>query len=348
MTLLTRADESGPDTAAKTGSTVLDAVLRFRALGLVIALAGLVAVTAAVNPRFVSQQSIRDVLLAAAITVLLATGMTVVVLTRGIDLSVGSVLGLSAFCTASLLSDNPGIPVPVAMLVGMAIGAVCGLFNGAIVHFGKVPPLVATLGTLYVFRGIVYFLAGGSRINASDMPGGFLDFGTARVLGVPYLIIVALLVLAAVAVFLSRYRAGRDMYALGSSPEAAELAGIPAARRKLTAYVLCSALAGLGGVLYAARYGTVDASAGNGLELDIVAAVVVGGVAIFGGSGSVVGAALGAFLLTVISSALPVLGVDQFWQRAIVGALILGAIGLDKFVGLRVTASLRKKGSHVG
>src|SRR5690606_29334870 len=123
MSLLTKAHESGSDAQARTGSTVLDMVLRFRALGLLLTLAAIVAVTAAVNPRFVNEQSIRDLLLAAAITLLLATGMTVVVLTRGIDLSVGSVLGLSAFCTASLLSENPGIPVPVAMLIGLGIGA---------------------------------------------------------------------------------------------------------------------------------------------------------------------------------------------------------------------------------
>lgn len=344
MTLLARP--AGSATGTRTGSAALDVVLRFRALGLVVALAVLVAVTTAVNPRFVGEQSVRDILLATAVTMLLAIGMTVVVLTRGIDLSVGSVLGLSAYVTAGLLRD--GLPIPVAMLTGPLVGAGCGLVNAVIVHYGRVPPLVATLGTLYVFRGVVYFVAGGSRINASDLPGGFLDLGNGHVLGVPYLIGVALLVLLLAGVFLSRYRSGRDLYALGSSPEAATLAGIPAGRRLLTAYVLCGALAGLGGVLHAARYGTVDASAGSGLELNVVAAVVVGGVAIFGGSGSVYGAALGALLLTVIGNALPVLSIDQFWQQAIVGALILGAIGLDRFVGLRVAASLRRKDSHVG
>jgi rhamnose transport system permease protein len=137
------------------------------------------------------------------------------------------------------------------------------------------------------------------------------------------------------------------MYAIGSNPEAARLAGVPVRRRLITAYVLSGALAGLGGVLYTARFGTVDASAGTGLELSVVAAVVVGGVAIFGGSGTVYGAALGALLLTVIGNALPVLSINAFWQQAIVGALILGAIGLDRLVALRVAASLERKGSHV-
>jgi rhamnose transport system permease protein len=331
----------------QTGSGLLDAILRFRALGLVVALVVIVGVTTAVNSRFLSTQSIRDILLATAITLLLAIGLTVVVLTRGIDLSVGSVLGLSAFGVGTLLQNYPGIPVPVAMLVGLLIGGACGLINAVIVAFGKVPPLVATLGTLYVFRGIVYFWAGGSRISAGDMPRGFLDFGTARILGVPYLILIGLVVLVIVGVFLSSYRAGRDMYAIGSNPEAARLAGVPTTRRLLTAYVLSGALAGLGGVLYAARFGTVDASAGSGLELAVVAAVVVGGVAIFGGSGTVYGAALGALLLTVISNALPVLNINQFWQQAIVGALILAAIGLDRLVSLRVAAALTTKDSHV-
>ncbi|MCH7232311.1 ABC transporter permease [Glycomyces sp. L485] len=344
MSTLVKSTANVP--AAKTGSTALDLVLRFRALGLVIALAALIAATTAVNPRFLSAQSLRDLLFAAAITVLLACGMTVVVLTRGIDLSVGSVLGLSAYVTASALSES-GAATPVAMLIGLAVGAACGALNGAVIHFGRVPPLVATLGTLYVFRGTVYFLAGGSRINASDLPRGFLDFGNGTVLGVPYLFCVALVVLAAVGVFLGRYRAGRDLYALGSNPEAARLAGIRAGRRLMTAYIVSGALAGLGGVLYAARFGTVDASAGYGLELNIVAAVVVGGVAIFGGSGTVLGAALGALLLAVINNALPVLRIDQFWQQAIVGALILAAIALDRLVSLRASRALRTKGSHV-
>lgn len=324
----------------------LRALFGARILGLVLALAILVTVIAALNPRFLSGQSVRDILLAAAITVLLASGMTMVILTRGIDLSVGSVLGLSAFGTASFMSVH-GLPVPVAVLLGVLLGAACGAFNGLLVAVGGVPPLVATLGTLYVFRGLVYFWAGGSRISAGQMPRGFLDFGTGRILGMPYLTLIAILAAVGVGIFLARYRAGRDLYALGSSPEAARLAGIPATRRLMTAYITAGSLAGVGGVLYAARYGTVDASAGNALELDIVAAVVVGGVAIFGGSGTVLGAALGALLLTVINNALPTLGIDQFWQRAIVGALIIGAIALDRIVAVRAARASRKA-THVG
>jgi len=326
---------------------LLGTVLRFRAVGIVLALLVLVAVTTAVNPRFLGAQGVRDLLLGASVTVLLAVGLTLVVITRGIDLSVGSTLGLSAFVTGSVLEAAPALGVPGGMVVGLLVGAACGGVNALVIAVGGVPPLVATLGTLYVFRGIVYFVAGGSRISASDLPSGFLAFGTARLLGVPILFLVALVVLAVAAVHLGQNRSGRDLYAIGSNPEAARLAGVATTRRLVGAYVACGALAGLGGVLYAARFGTVDASAGSGLELQVVAAVVVGGVAIFGGSGSVVGAALGALLLTVIGYSLPVLGIDQFWSQAIVGALILAAIGLDRVVSLRAASSSRAKASHV-
>jgi rhamnose transport system permease protein len=321
-------------------------LLRARELGIVLALVVLVGVTAAVNPRFLSGQSIRDLVLGAAIMVVLAVGQAVVVITRNIDLSVGSVLGLSAFAVGSLLQAAPGTPVVVALLAGLAFGAVCGLINGGLVGFGNVPALVVTLGTLYVFRGIGFFWAGGQQINADRLPQAFLSFGTAGVLGVPWLVLIALVVVIGAGFVLRSYRSGRELYAMGSNPEAARLAGIPVGRRRLAAFVLSGALAGLAGVLFAARFGTVDASAATGYELNVVAAVVVGGVAVFGGSGSVYGAAVGALLLTAIGSALPVLGIDQFWQQAIVGALILLAIGTDRVVATRVAARLRRRESH--
>jgi rhamnose transport system permease protein len=323
-------------------------LLRVRELGIVLALVVLVVVTAVVNPRFVSGQSLRDLALGAAILVVLAVGQTVVVITRNIDLSVGSVLGLSAYAAGSLLQAAPGLPVVVALLVGCAVGAACGLVNGALVRFGNVPALVVTLGTLYVYRGLCFFWAGGQQINADELPASFLGFGTATVLGIPWLLIIAVVVVLVAGFVLRGYRSGRELYAMGSNPQAAVLAGIPVGRRTLTAFLVSGALAGLAGVLFAARFGTVDAGSGTGYELDVVAAVVVGGVAVFGGSGTVYGAAIGALLLTTIGSALPVLAVDPFWQKAIVGALILLAIGADRVVADRVAALLRRRESLGG
>jgi rhamnose transport system permease protein len=324
----------------------LDVVLRARELGIVLALAVLVAVTTISNPRFLSGQSIRDILLNTAILAVLAVGQAVVVITRNIDLSVGSVLGLSAFTVGTLLQNN-NLPVILALLVGAGVGVVCGGVNGVLVRYGNVPALVVTLGTLYVVRGVTYFWAGGSQINADELPSGFLNFGNATLLGIPYLVLLAVLVLVVTGVVLRSYRMGRELYAMGSSPQAARLAGIPVGRRTIGAFVVSGGLAGLAGVLFAARFGTIDAAAGTGYELNVVAAVVVGGVAVFGGSGSVWGAALGALLLTTIGSALAVLEINQFWQQAIVGALILLAIGADRLVAARVAASLKKRGSHV-
>ena len=321
-------------------------LLRARELGIVLALVALIGVTAAVNPRFLSPQSIRDLVLAAAILVVLAVGQTVVVITRNIDLSVGSVLGLSAYAAGSLLQAAPGTPVVVALLVGAGVGAACGLVNGALVRFGNVPALVVTLGTLYVYRGICFFWAGGQQINADELPPGFLAFGTAAVLGVPWLLIIALAVVLVAGFVLRSYRSGRELYAMGSNPQAAVLAGVPVGRRVMAAFLVSGALAGLAGVLFAARFGTVDAASGTGDELEVVAAVVVGGVAVFGGSGTVYGAAVGALLLTTIGSALPVLAIDQFWQGAIVGALILAAIGTDRVVAARLAARLRRREPH--
>jgi rhamnose transport system permease protein len=192
-----------------------------------------------------------------------------------------------------------------------------------------------------------YLWAGGQQINADKLPKSFLDFGNQAVLGVPWLVLIALVVLAAATVVLRNYRAGRELYAMGSSPQAAELAGIKVGRNMIAAFLVSGALAGLAGVLFAARFGTIDAAAGTGYELNVVAAAVVGGVAVFGGSGTVWGAALGALLLTVIGSSLAVLDINQFWQQAIVGALILLAIGADRLVAFRVAKALKKRDSHV-
>jgi rhamnose transport system permease protein len=312
-----------------------------RELGILLALAVLVAVTAVTNPRFLSAQSVKDLLLGSTILAILAVGQAIVIITRNVDLSVGSILGLAAFATGSLFLAAPGAPIPVAIVLGVALGAACGAVNGGLIAAARVPALVVTLGTLYVFRGLDYTWATGRQINAADMPAGFLRMGNMTVRGIPVLSLFAVAVLLIVGFYLRSYRSGRELYAIGSDPEAARLSGIPVGKRVLAAFVASGALAGLAGVLYAARFGTLDANAGLGSELNVVAAVVVGGVAIFGGSGSVYGAALGAALLTTIGSALPVLGVNPFWQGAAVGALILAAIGLDRALAVRMARRLR-------
>ncbi|GAA1683364.1 ABC transporter permease [Nonomuraea maheshkhaliensis] len=343
MTALSTA----PSARTKAGRerSLLDLVLRARELSILGVLVVLVAVTTVVNPAFLSVQGVEDIFLNASILALLAIGQTLVVITRNIDLSVGSVVGLVAFVTGDLVSAQGG-SMTLAILAGPAIGVACGLVNGLLVSLCGVPALVVTLGTLYVIQGIDHFVAHGRQINAADVPQGLLDLGSGNVLGVPYLPMIAVLVMLAVGYYLRSYPSGREFYAIGSSPEAARLAGVPIRRRVLTAYVVSGLLAGVGGVLWLARFGTVIADNAHGWELKVVSAVVVGGVAIVGGVGTVYGAALGALLLTTIGSVLVVLKVNSFWQDALIGALLLLAISVDRLLALRMTRILRRRNAR--
>lgn len=350
---MTTTVESPPDTRAeapaRSAASLVDAVFRAREFSIAGALVLLILGTYLANPRFLSDQGIKDLLLNASILVLLAVGQSAVVITRNIDLSVGSVVGLSAFaCGKFVAGTDHG--VLTVMLLGVAIGVACGLVSGALVSFGRVPALVVTLGMLYIIQGVDYWWAQGDQIGAADVPDQILGFGSGSVgvIGIPYLPLIALVLLAATAYFLRGYRSGRELYAIGSNPEAALLAGVPIRRRILAAYAFSGAVAGFAGALWLARFGTVVADNAHGWELTVVSAVVVGGVAITGGTGTVWGAALGALLLTTIGSVLIVLKVDAFWQGAITGALLLLAIGVDRIVNLRMTAALRKRSARHG
>jgi rhamnose transport system permease protein len=319
----------------------LTTVLRSREMSVAAVLLAVIVFATLKSDSFLfSGNGWRDLLLTPSILILLAVGQTVVIITRNVDLSVGSILALTAYLTGKLFIDHPGLPIVVVFLAGIALGALLGLVNGVLVAFGKVPALVITLGTLYVYRGIMLSWAGSDRINASDMPPAFLRLGTQSILGIPVLTILALVVLAVVGYYLATARGGRELYAIGSDPDAADLYGLQVRRRVLTAFVLCGALAGLAGVVYTARYGTVSSGAGLGIELQAVGAAVIGGVAIFGGSGTVWGAALGAMLLVTINRALPILGIPDFWQRAVVGALIISAVVLDRVLSERQARKL--------
>jgi rhamnose transport system permease protein len=203
-----------------------------------------------------------------------------------------------------------------------------------------------TLATLYIFRGVDILIVGGKEVVASSLPGAFLNIPKATVAGLPDLAIAIAVVIGIGAYYLRSFRSGRELYAIGSNPDAARLAGIPVGRRVFVAFAVSGAIAGVAGVLWAAQYGTIDSTAGTGYELQVVSAVVVGGVAIFGGSGSAVGAALGALLLNTISSALYVLGISPFWDQAIWGFLLIVAITVDRFIAVRLALALRLRGGR--
>ncbi len=320
-----------------------EVVFRFRELGIVLALVLVIGGTALDNYRFVQATSLQQLLSGASIIALLAIGETLVIVTRNVDLSVGSVLGLSAYLVGVIFVHHPHVPLPLVLLAGIGIGTACGIVNGAIVTLIRVPSLVVTLGTLYVIRGLDATWAGGNQVNAINLPDRFNKIGYGKVAGVPYLGLIAIVSVVLATYAMRTFRSGRDLYAIGSSPEAARLAGIPVARRVFGAFVLSGAIAGLAGVFWLSYFGSVDSTAGAGYEFEVVAAVVVGGVAIFGGSGTVLGAALGALLLNTINSALVVVNISSSWSQAFEGGLLIAAITFDRLVLLRLAPALRTR-----
>lgn len=325
---------------------VTGTLVQSRESTLFLVLLALIGGTAIAQPQFLSLQNLRDVLLNVSIVSLLTAGMTVVILMRHIDLSIGSTVGISAYAVGSLYVAFPHMPVPVALAAGLVIGLAAGTVNGLLVAVGNVPSLVATLATLYIFRGADYAWVHGGQINASSLPDAFSGLATGTVFGIPILAVIAALLLGALSVYLKQFRAGREHYAIGSNPEAARLAGIALEWRVFTGFLISGALAGLAGALWLARFGTVDASTAKGIELQVVAAAVVGSVAITGGVGTVVGATLGALVLGVISIALVVLHVSPFWEQAIEGALIVAAIAADTLLARSMMNRMMRKRDH--
>ncbi len=321
---------------SRSATSAVRQIATARETGIALALVLIVLAATAANPNFLfSPDGFRDLLLTPSVLLLVAVGQAIVLVTRNVDLSVGSVVGLTAYLTGRLFSDIDGIPVLVVFAAGILLGGALGAVNGLLVAWAKVPALVITLGTMYIYRGVNVAWTGSDRINASDLPAGFRALGTGQLLGIPILTIIAVVVLIVAAWYLRNIRGGRELYAIGSDPDAAHLYGLKVSRRIVAAFVVSGALSGLAGVLYAARYGTVSSAAGSGWELQAIGAAVIGGVAIAGGVGTVWGAAIGAFLLLTINRALPILGIDDFWQRAVVGVLILGSIVLDRVLALR-------------
>jgi len=317
-----------------------ETVSRYRPLVIALLILIIFGGTTIKNSSFDSISNIQAILSISAIFLLLSVGETMVIVTRNVDLSVGSTLGLSAFAVGEIYTHNPHMTMVVIFLAGIGIGAACGAIIGLITTLARVPSLVVTLSALYIIRGFDNIVGSGIQIEPSALPHSFISLGYSSVLDIPWLFVLVV-VLALVAAFWMRsFPAGRELYAIGSDPDAAVLAGIPVARRVFTVFVISGALAGLAGVLFLAQQATVDSTGGTGYELTIITAVVVGGVAIFGGSGTVIGAVLGALLLQVINQALVATKISSFWESAIAGAMLLAAISFDRLISFRASRAL--------
>lgn len=316
---------------------------QIRELGLLAVLAVVVAFVGVQEPRFLALSNIGQIIQSIAIIAIVAVGETLVILSRNVDLSVGAIVGLSAFASADLLKVHPSLNLWLVFLFGCLLGAVLGAVNGALISYAGIPSIVVTLGTLNIYRGIDFAVARGSQVNAYDVPDSFLGIASGNLLGIPFLIVVAA-VIAVIASYLLRFsRQGREIYAIGSNPEAAQIVGIRKARIVFSAFLLSGLLSGFAGVLWASRFALVDSRAASGLELLVIAAVVVGGVNINGGTGSILGAMLGAIILGTIQSGLEILRFSPFWLQAIYGAAILIAVTLDALITRRVGRLLTER-----
>lgn len=332
-----------PSFIRSSQSSLLLTIARLREVGISIFILVLVMVVTLRNPSFLTVNNFKDILLNISILAIVALAQMIVILTKGIDLSVSSMIGLVAMMVAFVVKQNPGLPVVLAVLLGMALGAVLGAFNGLIITFGKVPPIIATLGTLSVYRGLVFFYSQGSWINSFELPDSFKLLAKGTPLGLPNLIIFAIVVSVIVYYFLNYTRTGRDIYAVGSNPDAAQFVGIRTQRIIFLVYLLSGIACGLAAVLWASRYESAQTNTALGFELQTVAAAVVGGVSISGGVGTVPGVLLGALLLGIIENSLILIHISPFWQLAAQGMLILIAVVIDNLIlrGMQRTSTNR-------
>ena len=299
---------------------------RVRELGLVLALIAIGLAVTARAPRFLDGANLEQVALSATLVCIVALGEALVIIARQIDLSVGAMVAISAFVTADWLEHFPQTSIAVVLLLGCAVGGTLGLGNALLVAVARIPAIVATLGTLAIYRGAAIALAGGRQISATVLPDSYQHVAQIHIAGIPLLVWLAVLLTAAFG-WAARYtRTGRNLYALGSNPESARLAGINEAGHLAFVFVLSGLLCGLVGVLWGARFGTVDAVIAPDLHLKAISAAVVGGVSIFGGSGSVYGAALGAVIFAELENGVQLFGINQFWLEAVIGAAILGTV----------------------
>jgi rhamnose transport system permease protein len=285
------------------------------------------------NARFFNRIST-----SVAIIAVIAVGQTLVVLTRNIDLSVGSVAGFTAYFVGQRLSENNDMAPIAAVLMAIGLGAAMGAFNGVLVAYGRVPAIIVTLGTLAIYRTLLVEYSDAQTVLTSDLPEWLLQLPRANIisfgdLDLRLMVGVMLAVVVLFQLVLTFLPYGRRLYAIGSNPDAARIAGFPSQRIVFIAFVLCGALAGLAGFMFLARFGNITVVAGLGLELASVAAVVVGGVNIFGGSGTVIGALLGAILIDLLENSLiRWLEISEFWRDALLGLLILLAVATDAVI----------------
>ena len=302
-----------------------------RNFGLLLGLAVLLILAAVITPSMYSLNSILNMLQNNAVYGLLAIGEMMIILTGGIDISIGATLSLSGVVCCRLMAENPGVPGAVWVLLALVIGGICGAFNGLLVGYFKMVPMIATLVTMYAFRGFSFLFSGGQWWFPHQFTDSYLAFATKRILGIPAILWILIAVFILAFLFLGYTTRGRRIYAIGTNRESSQVAGIKEEKVTFLAMVICGMLAGLSGMLYTANYATCSYSIGDAYEMTAIAICILGGVSITGGKGKVDGVVIGFLMMAVITYFISLLPGLSVWSDAIQGAIIIAAVALNIF-----------------
>jgi ribose transport system permease protein len=311
--------------------TSLDSDQLFVVVSRLIALALLIMALSMLSEHFLTWSNLINVLRQASLQCMMSAGMTLVVLTAGIDLSVGAVLGLSACISASLISTGH---VTLGIVSALVAGTACGIVNGVIVTIARIPPFIATYGMLWIAFGLGYVFMKGEVIYG--LPESFRFIGAGFVGFLPVPVIVAAVLVVVLHFVLHQTVLGRSIYAIGGNPDAARLSGMPVTRRLIIVYGLSGFLAGFAALVVIARVNAADSGLGEDLLLPAIAAVCLGGTSLFGGVGGIMGTAVGSLILALIVNGMNLLGIQTFWQSGVMGAIILISVLVDQFGGRRL------------
>lgn len=307
-------------------------ITRFREIGLLLFIIVLSTMVQMRNPSFLTPENIVDLLTNTAILGILALGMMLVIVTRGIDLSIGATLALSGMISALSVSSYPDLHPYIVILLGIAVGITSGMILGFLIAKAGILPIIATLGMMNVFRGLTFTISGGKWVSAYQMPDSFKAISTGNILGINTMIVIAIVIYLFFYYFINHTRTGRQIYAIGSNPESAKISGINYSKIIWLVYSIMGGLSGLAGVLWVSKFASAQGDTAVGFELTVIAACVLGGVNIAGGSGTVSGVILGSILIGILNNALPLLNVSPFWQMAIQGVVILCAVVINALI----------------
>jgi rhamnose transport system permease protein len=312
----------------------LSAMLLRREAGILVMIVLFCLAVGAVRPHFLTIDSLRIILLLTPLILIGAMGEMLVIVARHVDLSIGSILGLTAMASGMMFRYHPEIWWPLSFVLSIGVGALLGLFNGLVVTFFRLPAIIVTLGTLNLYRGMTFIMSDAKQVDRQYVPADLKSLSqTSPILGIPWIIFMSFGAALLTYGFAMHTRIGRQVFALGSNPAAAPLRGIDVTKVTLLVFGISGALSGLAGIMYASRWGFVNPSnTGSGFEFQVIAAVVIGGVSINGGVGTVLGAVLGVLLLGCVAAALPLLGIPGTTQNAIYGGVIIIALVIDRLV----------------